>query len=257
MASVHSFNEALAQVRGVPRATIEAYSRVLRRDGLLPKTKRGGGATPATTVMAGYMLAAVMRGSPTAAAENAREVGDLIVHDPIGNPSSVLGDKGPATDPILDRQLAMFGWSNDMSFARVIGWLLDRYVDGTIGQFIEEAKGIKISVDRYWTMAHVWLHPAIPLVPQYIEGYREAFKTIEHPPLPRRRSDGSLDNPMPITFHTPLRYEMKMSYGVNKKRNRDAGLKYHRLREEAGKFDKDGVETVTHKTLIAIAEVFK
>src|SRR4051812_19253919 len=99
MASVHRFNEALAAVRGVPSATVEAYSRVLRRKGVLPKTRRGGGAA-FTPKMAGYMLAAVLRGSPTAAAENAREVGDLIVH----------ADGGAILEPVLDAQLKMFGW---------------------------------------------------------------------------------------------------------------------------------------------------
>lgn len=256
MASVHSFNEALAKVRRVPRATIEAYSRVLRREGLLPETKRGGGATPLTSVMAGYMLAAVMRGSPVAAAENAREVGDLIVHDPIGNPSGVLSGDA-RSDPILDCQLAMFGWPDDMSFARALGWLIDRYVDGTIGQFIDDAKGIVIEIDRYWVTAKLSLHPAPSFIDGYVEAWRSAFKDLERPPLPERNLDGSLRLPMEITFHSPLRYEMKVSYKVDPARNRKAAKSYMRLREEAGKDDRFGVERVTQKTLIAIAEAFK
>lgn len=256
MASVHSFNEALAKVRGVPRATVEAYSRVLRREGLLPETKRGGGATPLTTVMAAYMLAAVMRGSPIAAAENAREVGDLIVHDPIGNPGGIVGGDTRA-DPILDCQLAMFGWSADMSFARAVGWLIDRYVDGSIANFIDDTKGVRVEVDRYWVTAKLSLYPASHLVDGYVEAWRAAFKGLEHPPLPDRKLDGSLMGPMEITFHSPLRYEMKVNYKVDAARNRKASQQYMKLRDEAGKFDVWGKESITQRTLIAIAEVFK
>lgn len=256
MASVHKFNEALANVRGVPLGTIEAYSRVLRREGVLPETKRGGAASPLTSIMAGYMLGAVMRGSPIAAADNAREVGDLIVHDSIGNPSGVLAGE-VRTDPILDSQLAMFGWADDMSFARAIGWLIDRHVDGTIDKFIDTTKGYKIEIDRYWTTARLYCQPALPLVDQYIDAWRVAFKGLEHPPLPERNVNGELHRPMEIGFHTPLLHEAKISYGVDKARNREAHRKYRELRERAGKFDVWGSESVTQRTLIAIAEVFK
>ena len=256
MASVHSFNEALAKVRGLPRATVEAYSRVLRREGLLPETKRGGGATPLTTVMAGYMLAAVMRGSPIAAAANAREVGDLIVYDPIGNPSGAFNGEVRA-DPILDCQIGMFGWPADISFARAVGWLIDRYVDGSLAKFVDETKGLKIEVDRYWVMAKLSLHPAQHLVDGYEDAWRLAFKGIEHPPLPERNPDGSLRRLMEINFHSPLRYEMKVSHKVDPARNRKASQAYMRLRDEAGKFDVWGTESITQRTLIAIAEAFK
>jgi len=255
MASVHGFNEALAAVRGVPFATIEAYSRVLRREGVLPETKRGGGG-PFTSKMAGYMLAAVLRGSPTAAADNARAVGDLIVHDTIGNPSGVLNGEGRA-DPILDSQLAMFAWPADMSFAGMVGWLIDRHVDDTLDKFIDASKGYKIEIDRYWTIAGLHCQPSLPLIDPYIEAWRVAFNGLEHPPLPERNPDGSLRRPMEIAFHSPLRYEMKVSYKVDPERNRKAGKQYMRLREEAGKFDVWGTESVTQRTLIAIAEVFK
>lgn len=256
MASVHSFNEALAKVRGVPRATIEAYSRVLRKEGFLPETKRGGGGPPLTTTMAGYMLAAVLHGLPTAAADSAREVGDLIVHDPIGNPGGVVNGEA-RSDPILDCQLAMFGWPADMSLARAIGWLIDRYVDGSIAKFIDDTKGIRIEVDRYWVTAKLSLHPAQHLVDGYVDAWRVAFKGIEHPPLPERNPDGSLRRLMEIDFHTPLLHEAKISYGVDNARNREAHRKYRELRERAGKFDVWGSESVTQRTLIAIAEVFK
>jgi len=256
MASVHKFNEALAKVRGLPLGTVEAHSRVLRREGVLPETKRGGAAEPLTSTMAGYMLAAVLRGSPTAAADNAREVGNLIVHDTIGNPSGVLNGDGRA-DPILDSQLAMFGWPADMSFAGMVGWLIDRHVDGTLDKFIDTSKGYKIEIDRYWTIAALHCQPALPLVEKYVAAWREALKTLERPPLPDRMADGSLVRPMEVAFHSPLRYEMKVSYKVDPERNRKAGKQYMRLREEAGKFDVWGTESVTQRTLIAIAEVFK
>lgn len=248
MASVHSFNQALAKVRGTPPATIEAYSRGLRREGVLPETPRGGGA-PFTSTMAGYMLAAVLRGSPTAAAENAREIGDLIVQS------------GSTLQPVLDAQLKMFGWPEDMTFARMIGWLIDRHVDGTIGQFLNAAKGYRIEIDRYWTTARLYCQPALPLVDQYVDAWR--IKGLEAL-LPHRMSDapdgyspGSLAQPMEIGFHTPLLHEAKISYGVDKERNREAHRKYHEMRERAEKFDVWGSESVTQRTVIAIAEVFK
>jgi hypothetical protein len=255
MASVHGFNQALAKVRGVPPATIEAYSRGLRREGVLPETRRGGGG-PFTSAMAGYMLAAVLRGSPTAAAENAREVGNLIVHDTIGNPSGILAGEGPS-DPILNYQVAMFGWPADMSFAGMVGWLIDRHVDGTIDNFIDVSKGYKIEVDRYWVMAKLSLHPAHHLADGYIEAWRAAFKGLEMPPLPERNADGSLYRPVEITFHSSLRYEMKVSYKVDPARNRKASRQYMKLRDERGRFDVWGTESITQRTLIAIAEVFK
>lgn len=256
MASVHGFNQALAKVRGTPPATIEAYSRALRSEGVLPKTRRGGGGPPLTTTMAGYMLAAVMRGSPTAAAENAREVGDLIVHDSIGNPSAVLAGQGPS-DPILDCQIAMFGWPADMSFAGMVGWLVDRHLDGTINAFVDTTKGYKIEVDRYWTTAHLHCQPALSLVEQYLAAWRKAFSNLEKPPLPDRNFDGSLVRPMPIGFHTPLLHEAKINYGVDKARNREAHRKYQQLRKRSEHHDLWGSETVTQRTILAIAEVFK
>lgn len=264
MASVHGFNEALAIVRGAPFATIEAYSRVLRREGLLPETRRGGGG-PFTTTMAGYMLAAVLRGSPTAATDNAREVGDLIVHDIIGNPSGIL-KAGARRDPILERQLKALGWPEDMTFARAIGWLIDRYVDGTIKEFVrqptenEAAIGMRllnVRVDRYWTEASLSWEPTPAIIAEYLAGYREAFGA-DSPAIPWCSPDGSrLQHPMMISFRSPLCHKMKVSYDVDKKRTREAGLKLSALRKERSKFDLSGSEGVTDRTLIAIAEVFK
>jgi hypothetical protein len=246
MASVHGFNEALAEVRGVPFATIEAYSRALRREGVLPQTKRGGGG-PFTSVMAGYLLAGVLRGSPTAAADNAREVGNLIVHS----------DGGALLEPVLQAQLKMFGWADDMSFACMVGWLIDRHLDGTIDKFIDTSKGYRIEVDRYWTTARLYCHPAPPLIAQYVDARREAFKDVEPPPLPEQALNGALARPMEIGFHTPLLHEMKINYDVNQARASKATRKFFELRKCAGKFDLWGSESVTQRTLIAIAEVFK
>jgi hypothetical protein len=242
MASVHSFNEALAKVRGVPRATIEAYSRVLRREGLLPDTKRGSGATPLTTTMVGYMLAAVMRGSPIAAAENAREVGDLVIHSVDGS----------TFDPMVDRPRNALGWSDGITFAQAIGWLIDRHIDGTIKDFVScRGMGIELKVDRYWTMAWLRWEPCGQLLTEYVAGWTEALK-IEPP----RLGDG-LRSPMEIGFHTPLLHETKISYGVDKARNREAHRKFNEMKERASKFDVRGTESVTQRTLTAIAEVFK
>lgn len=240
MATVHRFNAALAAVRGMPLATVEAYSRVLRRERVLPKTRRGGGGPPLTTTMAGYMLAAVMRGSPTSAADNAREVGDLVLH-------SV--DQS-TFDPMVDRPRKALGWPDDIAFAQAIGWLIDRHVDGTVAEFV--AGGIEIKVDRYWTMAWLRWQPCGPVLDEYVAGWLDALKME-----PPRNGDGSLVHPMEIGFHTPLLHEAKISYGVNKVRNREAHRKYHELRERANKFDRQGTESITQRTLIAIAEVFK
>jgi len=248
MTTVNRLNTAISAVRGMPHATSEAYSRDLRRAGIFPETSRGGpkSAPRITTTMAGYMLAALLRGSPTAAAENAREVGDLIVHDPIGNVAGILRGEDRA-DPILDCQRAMFGWPADMSFARAVGWLIDRYVDGSIANFIDDAKGIMVEVDRYWVMAKLFVHPAAHLV----DGNKSAWQTA------LGVSDVPAPLPMEIMFHSPLRYEMKVNYKVNPDLNRAAHQTYSRLRDEASKFDRLGTESVTQRTLIAIAEVFK
>jgi len=251
MASVHGFNQALAKVRGVPPATIEAYSRGLRRDGVLPETRRGGGGT-FTSVMAGYMLAAVLRGSPTAAAENAREVGDLVIYD------------GGVTflKPLHDATLGMFGWADDLTFAQMVGWLIDRHVDGTIEQFINIEKGYLIEVDRYWTKAWLKCHPAAPLLDTYLDGWRKFFAAagsaedqIERS-LPERNPDGSLRRPMEVVFHTPLLHEVKVNYGVDRERTRNAWRQFHELKDDR-QGDRYGSESVTQRTLTAIAEVFK
>ena len=246
MASVHAINQALSELRGVPAATIEAYSRVLRQEGVLPATRRGGGV-PLTTEMVGYMLAAVLRGSPTAAADNAIEVGELIVHS----------DGFAILEPVLQAQLKMFGWAEDMSFARMIGWLIDRHVDGTIGQFLNEATGYKIEVDRYWTTARLYCQPALPLVDQYVDAWRIAYKDLKRPPLPERNANGELRRLMEIGFHTPLLHEAKISYGVDSARNSEAHRKYRELRARVGKLDAWGSESVTQRTLIAIADRFR
>lgn len=245
MASVHGFNEALAAVRGMPPATVEAYSRVLRGKGVLPKTRRGGGASgPAfTTTMAGYMLAAVMRGSPTAAADNAREVGDLVLHNVDGS----------TFDPMVDRPRKALGWSDGITFAQAIGWLIDRHVDGTVAEFVSEAKGIEVKVDRYWTKASLRWHPSGHVFDEYVAGWLEALE-IEPP----RHANGELHRPMEIGFHSPLLHEMKISYGAgDTTRNRAADRKFRKLKIAREQFDVWGTESVTQRTLIAIAEVFK
>ncbi|MCW5692934.1 MAG: hypothetical protein KIT48_11275 [Pseudolabrys sp.] len=251
MASVHGFNQALAKVRGVPAATIEAYSRALRSKGVLPKTRRGGGG-PFASVMAGYMLSAVLRGSPSAAAENAREVGDLVIYD------------GGVTflKPLHDATLEMFGWADDLTFAQMIGWLIDRHVDGTIGQFIDVEKGYRIEVDRYWTKATLKCHPAAPLLDKHLDGWRK-FLALSGVPesdisasLPDRNPDGSLRRPMEVNFHTPILHEVKVSYGVDRERNRNAWRQFRELKDER-QGDRYGSESVTQKTLMAVAEVFK
>jgi hypothetical protein len=95
-----------------------------------------------------------------------------------------------------------------------------------------------------------WL-PTPRIVDECVAGWREAFGD-DSPPLVLDRFQ-----PMKIGFHTPLLHEMKISYGVNQKRNRAAGRAYSEMRERAGKYDVWGSEWITERTLIAISEVFK
>ena len=270
MASVHRINEALAAIRGAPLATIESYTRVLRTEGVLPRTKRGSGATRITSTHAALILLAVMRGSPTAAAKNARDVGGLI-----------LFDGGATYEQLHDRIRAALGWADDTTLAQAIAWLIDRFGDGTISEYVQEGEaghGVTVRVDRYWTRS--WLHwvPAKKVSDQWIQGFRESVPSDspfrdavalglttgvgDIPPWPsneRRDLEHELQlRGMELIFFSPLLYELKASYHAgDHERNRKATRQYSESAEQVKRSDLIGSESVTQRTLIALSEAFK
>ena len=247
MTSVHAINLALATIRGVPRATIDAYSRVLRREGVLPPTKRGVGATPLSPVHVGYILAAVMRGSPVAAAENAREIGDLIITEQV-----------TFMAPILERRCAVLGWSTNITFAQAIGWLIDRYRDGTIGEYAAHPLGdgmipsLTIEVNRYLPLAAMNWVPNKALDAAYVAACKEAI------PIPPPEHRGRLRYVLPFEFDHPDWYEVKTSYASGDDARNSAALDSIRARaEQTRRLDRTATETVTERTLIALSGAFK
>lgn len=246
MASVNKINEVLAEVRGVPIATIEAYSRVLRREGILPETRRGGGATPMNSLHCAYMLAAIMRGSPTSAADNAREVGGLIAHD-----------GGALTAPILIAQREVLGWEEGISFAEAVAWLLDRHSDGSITEIARPGKEIKIEIDRYWSRGWLSWHPTQPMVDALVRSNTEVFGDAAARVLDLG-VDGLPWNAMKIEFHSPLLFQAAVSYREgDSDRNRDAHRQFREKKAEASKHDVWGNEWITGRTLAAISELLK
>jgi hypothetical protein len=255
--SFHRLHEAIATVRGVSPANIEAYSRVLRKAGILPETGRGSAATPPTTLHAAYMLAAILRGSPTAAADNAKEVGGLIIN-------RVDGLTEPSIVPAYHALRESLGWPEDMTFAGAVAWLLDRLIDDSLATYIETGiyKGITLTADRYWTEATIAFHPTAKIVKRYIEGARESeFSAAYFDPDGRIhaglvRADGTLNEPLKVGFHSPLLHEMKLSYKDGTDRNQKAHKAFMALKQSRS-YDIHGTESSTLRTLIAVSEVFK
>ena len=246
MTSVNKINEVISTLRGEPASTIESYSRVLRREGLLPETRRGGGATPIGSFHMATMLMAVMRGSPTRAAENAREVGELIVHD-----------GGGLQAPILASQLAVMGWQENTSFAEAVASFIDRYADGTINDFTG-GQPIEIKVQRYWPSASISWVPTGVMLEALVRSHTEVYGADAAARVLVLGVDGKAYHRMKISFESPLRYEQIVSYrdGDNE-RNEVAHRKYQEMAEEAKKYDVRGSEGITSKTLIALAKLLK
>lgn len=241
MATVHNINGVLSALRGDPMSSIDAYGRVLSKEGVISATKRGAGAASRTTTDAALLLIAVLRGSPIAAATNAREVGGLIV-------------RGDSFDQVLAQQLAALAWPQDMTFAKAVAWFIDRHVDGTADQFILN-KSVKITIDRYWTSASIAWSPTRAINDAYLKGWAEAMPDFDTGAL--TKADGNLLHPMTITFASPLLYQAKVSYGRDKEANRTAHRKFQSSKDDSMKFDRWGNETVTERTLIALSEIFK
>ena len=242
--SVNRLNAVLAEVRGAPVATIEMYSRSLRKAGVLPETRRGGGGDPVTTKHAAYMLLSIMQGSPTAAAENARETGDLNVNW-----------RGGLEEPIVAAKIGHLGWDDGITLAEAVAWLIDRHVDGTIEQYTSpHDRGIKVTVDRYWTTATLTWQPAADLARVWSDASKKALSAdiVQLGP-----NDLTRDR-MEIGFHTPLLYQVKQSFAAgDKQANREAHDAFQALKKERSRFDLWGSETVTSRTLEAIAALFR
>jgi hypothetical protein len=247
MTSVNKINQAIAAARGMPLGTVEAYSRGLRQAGVLPETRRGGGATPLDTSHAGYMLAAVMRGSPLNAGENGREVGNLVAHS----------TAGAIMEPLLQRQLTALGWTDGITFAEAIGWFLKQILDGTIFQYVREDSGVEVRIDRYWPSASFHWFPTNPVVEQVMEGWAASFADLETVPKLDRRPDGGLHNRMDMIFSSPFLHEAKIAYGVDATRNREAHQAFRKMKKAKSRFDVYGTESVTQQTLVALADAFR
>lgn len=259
MVSVNKLNVTFAELRGVPVATVETYSRVLRKEGVLPATTRGSGATKVTPLHAAYMLIAIMRGSPTAAAANAREIGGLIIHD-----------GGLLNEGVLTRQLHALDWQDSITFAEAIAWVIGQLVDGRMSRFADLAKGMEAEIDRYWTAARLSWLPVGDHLQALIAGNMDAAREIyaseadteaKAKDLMRRLLDltpsGAPARGNALSFHSPHLYEAKISYKVDPARNAAAHAAFRATKDEANKHDVWGTEKVTLRTLAALADLFR
>lgn len=245
MASVNKINEVLAEVRGAPGATIEAYSRVLRRDGILPATRRGGGATPLNSTHCAHMLFAILRGSPSAAAENAKSMGGLLFHD-----------EGPTFAPIAEAKRAALGWPARFSFAEAVAWLIDRHCDGTISNFAIAEGQMKVEVDRYWAGGTLSWFPNGEFRDVVVQSHIEAFGEDVTRRMLDIGADGRLYRPVSLRFRDPLLFEIAESFAANDtERNTAAHRAYRMKKDEMENYDVWGNEWITGQTLKAIANL--
>jgi hypothetical protein len=246
MVSVNRINETLAGLRGMPIANVEAHTRVLRREGVLPETKRGGGATPLCSEDAANILVSLMRGSPSAAAESARQVGQLIVRD-----------DGGSFEGVLQAQLHALGWQEGTTFAQGIGWFIDRFADSTLAKFAEvnQKKPLIIKVDKYKPFAEISWHPPRWIAREYVEAWKKAVAGFDGPPM---RTDGTLMDAMSIRFASPLLHQARLSYERGDSAgNREARKRYSDLMEPFSGLDVWGSEHVTARTIGALARLFR
>lgn len=239
MVSVDSVNLAIASCRGVAKANVEAFTRVLRQEGILPPTRRGSAATGISPEHSAMILLAVLRLSPAAAAKNAKELA-----------TTVVDDGGLA--PLLNSQLKSFGWPRNISLSGAVGWFIRRYTDGTLSRYVEHPFQITLTVDRYWPRAVLAFRPTLELWQEFDTGWRASFAHLKNPPAGPRQANG-----VKIEFLPPCIYERHASYGVDKERNREASAALSQLKAERNKFDLWGEESATSRTLIAIAELFR
>jgi hypothetical protein len=155
-------------------------------------------------------------------------------------------------DSALEAQLKMFGWDAGITLAEAMAALIDRTIDTTLARTIDP-RNFTIETDKYWTRALLRCSPVPALVEQLAAAWRAISPRLE----PERNFDGTLTRPMELQFHSPLLYEAKISYDVDPERCRAANEKYSELRRRAIDLDLHGTESVTAKTIQALAEVIK
>lgn len=255
MTSVHRLIDTIARVRGMPQATVDSYTRPLRKGGVLPETRRGGAATPATPLDAAHILLAVMRGSPAAAVENAKEAGGLaLTCDPI-------------TAEMERDTRAFLGWAEGLSLAEAIGWLIEQYRDGKASRYIagEESSGavVSITLDKYWADCSLKLKPSSELGSIFVGDFARflSSKCEGTDAGERARStllDGEhLKNSLEFNFRSPLLFEASQAFGVDVPKHRDAHRRFREEKARINQFDIYGSETVTNRTLAALGEAFR
>lgn len=246
MVSVNKLNILFSELRGAPVTTVETYSRTLRKEGVLPETRRGGGASEISPEHAALMLLSIMRGSPTAAASNARELGSLVIHD-----------GGGLMEAIHSAHLAALGWEDGITLAQAIAWLIDQAAADTMSQFARDDH-LTVEVDRYWTTAKISWNPTKAmtdiLLPAHVEAWGDRETAI-------RMLDIGLDDigrrTLSLEFHSPLLYAARVSYGVDKEANRTAHQLFRASKAVMEDLDVWGTEKVTQRTIGAIAQLFR
>lgn len=248
MITVNRITDTLSKARGMPIATIEMHTRVLRKEGVLPETRRGGGATPATTIDAAHILLALMRGSPGAAAENARESGSLVVQF-----EDLLA-------PVDERLFAFLGWPQGFTLAQAIAWFIEKFRDGETRKYMADGDWLKVTIDRYWHLAQIEFMPSAELTAEYIEGWRDLAKMYNEDNAERERymlSDGKLRKPIELQFRSPFLYEAKQAYQSDPARAAEAHRRFREAKELSLKADRWGSEWVTTRTIAPLGALFR
>jgi hypothetical protein len=243
MASVHRINEALAAIRSTPIATIESYSRVLRKEGVLPETRRGGGATRVTTAHAALLLIAVMRGSPAQAAKNAREIGGLVVRN-IGEVVRL---------PDIKRVFDAFKWRLDITFAEALTWMIDRYRDGTIGDFVDPQRVIEIGVHRYWSEASMAFSPNLEIEKLYVSIVQDTNPDLSY--LVNR--NGELIRAIKIDFVLKGSHHLEQLDGMSELDRAEITQRSFESYRKKHQHDLNGNESITQTTLQQLSKIFK
>lgn len=257
MTSVNQINEAIAKLRNMPSRTVEAYSRTLRRAGILPETKRGSAATPVTCRHAAMMLFAVLRGSPTNAAENATELGGLIWQT-----RNEVGEDLPTPSLAF---LQSLGWPTAATLCDVVAWLIDLYSRDAYRDTIKDVDRwqdpVSISVDLYKPKASMRWRPTIKMAERYRETMRRGAVRDEFDgrfalELELKERGDLVHDYLSVSFGamTPRRAEELFADFPDWTKTSER-LAYHR--EMSKQFDLNGTEKITEITFFALSELFR
>ncbi len=131
MVSLHALNGALANTFATQHSTIEAYSKALRRAGLLTLGGRGRGAATMTTLDAARMIVAIMCGSVTDAAQNVGLYGDFVAR----------------TEPEEEKAFATLGLSPNHKYVNAIARLLELSGDKKILSIVKGSSWSELLYD--------------------------------------------------------------------------------------------------------------